>query len=62
MRMNVSHCLSPPRPGFNSQPWRSISNVFLVDHTMATQHVGAVGVGNHVRSSFSQWALRTTGT
>ena len=33
-RINASHCLSSPWPGFNSQPWRRISRDFsLADGT-----------------------------
>jgi len=33
-----SYCLSSPRPGFNSQSWRSISRyVSLADHTPPTR-------------------------
>jgi len=36
-KMNESYCLSSPWPGFNFQPWRSISrNISLADHTQPT--------------------------
>jgi len=37
-RMNESHCLSSPWPGFNSRPWRSISRDFcLACHNLSTR-------------------------
>jgi len=36
--MNLSHCLSSPRPGFNFWMWHSISRDFsLADHTLPTR-------------------------
>jgi len=37
-KMNASHCLSSPWPGFNSRPWQSIQRDFyLADHPLPTR-------------------------